>query len=270
MLGENTKFVDQDIFRFEVFPTLTDLQVAQADLVLTSIADSLATAQNATVFEPLTISVADFDFSVSNNTMDLNLRNPGPASDRSIFDIPPQLKSLMLGRSKSTRKNWLDSSLDPFTDPESSGMMQFNYLEVQEVQVLVKYNADRKKPSYAKLTKGMIDKIKDNGGSLFCRTVTYQNEKVAPNVKRNLNYRRNDQYFIIKGEETTNEVREKSSELTPFGQQLMKRLVKASENLQAFEQLQETAEDQLDAVAEAASDAADAISSALSSLGSSY
>ena len=53
-------------------------------------------------------------------------------------------------------------------------------------------------------------------------------------------------------------------------EQLMKRLVKASENLQAFEQLQETAEDQLDAVAEAASDAADAISSALSSLGSSY
>ena len=270
LLGENTKFVNQDIFRFESLPTLTDLQAEQADLVLTSIADSLSATQNITEFESLTVKVSDFDFSVPNNTMDTNLRNPGPANDRSIFGIPPQLKSLMLGRSKSTRKNWLDSSVDPVTDPETSGMMQFNYFEIQEVQALVKYNADRKKPTYSKLTKAMIDQIKKNGGSIFCRTVTYQTEKVIPSAKRNLNYRRNDQYFLINGGETNKPATKKVNSLTAFGQELMKGLVKSSENLRDFEQLQQEAESAFDAAQEAASSAAAAASSALDALSNLY
>ena len=267
VLGENTKFVNENIFSFEAFPSLPEVEKQEINTVLVSIVDTLAATESLTSFNSLSVVSSDFDFKSPENTMDLNLRNPGPANSRTIFGMPPQFKSLMLGRSKSTRKNWLDAPVDPFTDPKTAGMTQFNYFEVQEIQVMVQYNDNRKKPSYTKLTKGMIDKIKQNGGSLFCRMVKYDNSKIVPNANRNLNYRRKDEYFIIKSGTEAAQVSNTNQNLTPFGLQLMKRLISSSENLQSFSQLQEQAEQ----AAEAATDAAsEAVSSALDALSSFY
>ena len=251
VLGDNTKFVEQDIFRFEVLKELTPLEQAQANTILTSVSDLFVKTTSVQSFEISSISISDFDLNISTNTVDQNLRNPGPANDRTMLGMPPQFKSLILGRSKSTRKNWLNEAKDPMVDAASAGMMQFNYLEIQEVQVLTGYDVDVKMPSYAKLTKEMVDDIRDNGGTLFCRTVRYQSDKIIPSVKRKLNYRTIDQYFII-NEKAKGQTQGKRppSPLTQFGQSLKKQLIKLQDEIrlheQAGEEIEATGSDSLD------------------------
>ena len=227
VLGENTKFPNQDLFRFEVLKTLSPVELAQADIALKSVVDLLGQSESTNIateeYSVATVSISQFDLSVSTNTIDQNLRNPGPANNRTLFGMPPQLKSLFLGRSKSIRKNWLDSPSDPLTNVETSGMMQFIYFEVQEVQALIGYGGDIKSPTYTKLTEQMVENIKENGGTLFCRTVRYQNTNIIPGIKRKLNYRTNDQYFVISKEVSPQNTKPPSS-LTQFGQALMKQL----------------------------------------------
>jgi len=140
------------------------------------------------------VSVKSFDFNRSDNIMDTRLRRSSLADP--LKNMPIQFKSLMLGRSNSVRKNWLDKPTDPFINSTNAGMMQFNYLEIKEVQVRM-YSPNVNESRYVTMTKEILDKAKITGGKLYCRVVNYSNSNVAPSINRDLTYRTVESIFTI-------------------------------------------------------------------------
>ena len=221
ILQEGTKFSTENLFTFESLPSLSETELMDAESIALSLSTLLGTdSENKTTYEVNSIEIGQFDLANSKNTVDNNFRTP---SSPSISEIPVQIKSLMLGRSSSTKKNWLDSDSDPATDPETAAMIQFNYFEIQEVQVLEKFNDDTKSPTFKKMTKEMLEALKKNGGVYICRLYPYDMSKVVPQAKRSLGLKTYNQYFVIdsgKGKVKKRPGRVALSGATQFGGQV--------------------------------------------------
>ena len=143
-------------------------------------------------------------------------------------NMPVQIKSLFLEGSAGVKQNWTSTSVDPLVDPNTAGMMQFNYFENHEIQVLAKYNHATKSPSFTPLTKTLFEKLKQTGGAFVCRLKKYANSNAIPQAKRDLIFRIVDRYFILNGGPRANANQitpKKLKNTTPFGEDIMKYLL---------------------------------------------
>ena len=105
--------------------------------------------------------------------------------EQELQTLPIQMKSLFLGRSPSVTKNWVDEPADPMADPVSAGMMQYNYCEIQEVQVLSSFSTAN--PTFTTLQKSNLDSIRGTGQSLVCRLQPYDITGLVPESRRTIN-----------------------------------------------------------------------------------
>ena len=163
--------------------------------------------------------------------MNVYLRNPGPANTRSLFNMPPAFKSVILSRSKDTRRNILDSSNDFFSDSETEGCAQFNYFETYHVEMLEKFNSDTKSPTYRPLTRDLVNQLKQNGGAFICRMRKYDSKKIFPDSNRSLSTKLVNQYFLIESEPQKQAAQSSAKMLnntTPFGADIMRYLLAAN------------------------------------------
>ena len=113
VVGKNSEFKRSELLSFEKISSVDPTEAKIADDVVKKISKSL-TNSSKSVYDSKSVPTSNLDFTVSDNVMNVYLRNPGPTNTRSLFNMPPAFKTVILSRSKDTRRNILDSSNDFF------------------------------------------------------------------------------------------------------------------------------------------------------------
>lgn len=132
----------------------------------------------------------DFDLSSSGFTL--------PATE--CQKLPLQIKSLIGSNLDSTKNAILKSPRDTLQNPETSNVINLNFLAIQEIQYLKGYkttvdgDVDLKSPVWSPLKNSVVQ---DSQQPLVCRMVNYSNSSIKVDVDTTMLGDTSDGIFII-------------------------------------------------------------------------
>jgi hypothetical protein len=150
---------------------------------------------------------------------------------RFISALPNHIKSILLGDSGSTSKNWFNTKRikgkDLVNSPELAGVFYFFYQHINKVEVLIGYEKDARgnpvvsAPLYKEMTKDMFDKIKKDNLMALCRMSPYSNKLLGFHKSPKLKLPEYDTHFLLGSKPVTrqdDELEEANLEDAPIGE----------------------------------------------------
>ena len=197
MLGQNTKFAT-DPFEVEDISVAEELEIKeleeQKELVeLTSSLVAPLISATSDLF-PKTSSARKIEDLMSfekNNIIDSyfdNKENGIVAKKAFLDDLPNQIKSIILGTSEQTRKDWVSvkesTGRDLLKTPDMYALFYMLYNHLNKVEVLTGFGLDDKgepqilRPIYRKLDRTLFNEMKSKKMTMVCRMVSYSNSIV--------------------------------------------------------------------------------------------